>query len=189
MRLNVLFRDAILPQDFADFAENKHWVFHGHYPAMESAPAELAWATPTGAGIHLIEDDVLRLTYLSIENDSIQSTCESDLREASLSVAETFETIEAQELIDLYYRELEWSGKVVTLMMVAAVAGGEYSPGISEVVKKGMGSESSDVRRAAAICSMYTPWEPLKETVEAVAARDPDDQVRELAATSLLNFA
>lgn len=188
MRLNLVFRDAIDPQDFVDFAEEAQWVFHGAHPAVESAPAELTWATPAGAGIHLVEDEVLSLIYLSIENYSIEGASESDLMEASRLISGTFQTIDAQELIDLYYGEREWSGKVIALMMVAAVAG-EYSRGICEVVKEGLESQNADVRRAAAIASMYTPWEDLKAVVEAVANGDPDARVRDLAAASLLNFA
>ncbi|MET9555554.1 hypothetical protein [Streptomyces sp. NPDC006645] len=187
MRLNMVFRDAIDPQDFADFAEEVQWVFHGAHPAVESAPAELTWATPAGVGVHLIEDEVLGLIYLSIENYSIEGVSERDLIEASRLVSGAFETIDARELIGLYHGESEWNGKVVALMMVAAVAG-EYSPGICEVVGAGLESQNVDVRRAAAIASMYTPWEDLKGVVETVADRDPDDQVRDLAATSLLNF-
>ncbi|WEV28890.1 HEAT repeat domain-containing protein [Streptomyces sp. 71268] len=187
MRLNMVFRDEIDPQELANFAEQKQWIFHGSYPATESEPAELTWASPTGVGIHLIEDEVLDLIYLSIESDSIKGTREGDLREVARSISERFETIEPQELLDLYHSEPDWNGKVLALMLVAAVAG-EYSTGISEAVKSGFSSQSSDVRKAAAIASMYTPWSDLREIVEAVSRSDPDDQVRNLAATSLANF-
>ncbi|GAA3478688.1 HEAT repeat domain-containing protein [Streptomyces yanii] len=189
MRLNVIFRDSIDPQLFAGFAEGQKWVFQGSYPATESAPAEMVWAAPTGVGLHLIEDEALDLIYLSIENYSIKGTSPDDVQSALNSVSEEFETISAQELIDLYYAEPDWNARVLTLTMIAAAAGEDFTPGICQVIKHGIRFEQPDVRKAAAIASMYAPWPDLKATIEAAARSDSDEQVRDLAAMSLLNFA
>lgn len=188
MRFNLVFRDAIDPQDFTAFAEEQKWTFQGIHPAAESAPEEAVWATPTGVGVHLIDDEALGLIYVSLENYSIQGTRESDLREASQSVSKRFGTIPPQELVDLYHAEPDWNGKVLALMMMAASAG-EFDANICEAIEGGLKSPNADVRSAAAIGSMYTPWDELRELVDSVSIRDPDDRVRDLAAMSLLNFA
>ncbi|MFJ2074767.1 hypothetical protein ACIOGW_06220 [Streptomyces anulatus] len=188
MRINVVFRDAIPPQDFAEFAKESQWLFHGAHPATDSAPAELTWSTPAGAGVHLIEDEALCMIYISIENYSIEGVLERDLQEAVDIISERFEAIELQELVDLYHSVSDWNEKVLALMMVAAAAG-EPSEEICTVVKDGLRSPNSDVRKAAAIASMYTPWDDLKMLVEIVAESDPDENTRDLAAASLANFA
>ncbi|MEU9315741.1 hypothetical protein [Streptomyces sp. NPDC048295] len=188
MRLNVIFRDSIDPQTFARFAEGQHWVFQGTYPAAESAPAEWVWATPAGAGLHLIEDEALDLIYLSVENYSIKGTSPDAVRSTLNSISREFETISTQELIDLYYAEPEWNARVLTLMMIAAAAGEDFAPDICQVIEHGIRFHQPDVRKAAAIASMYAPWADLKAAISAAASNDSDEQVRDLASMSLLNF-
>ncbi|MFE1479419.1 HEAT repeat domain-containing protein [Streptomyces fimicarius] len=188
MRINVVFRDAISPRDFFEFTNETQWPFHGAHPATESAPAELTWSTPAGAGIHLIEDEALGIIYISIENYSIEGVLERDLQEAADIISERFEAIEPEELVDLYHSVSDWNEKVLALMMVAAAAG-EQSEEICTVVKDGLRSSNPDVRKAAVIASMYTPWDDLKILVEIVAESDPDENTRDLAAASLANFA
>ncbi|WP_124720007.1 hypothetical protein OHA38_21690 [Streptomyces sp. NBC_01732] len=188
MRLNVIFRDSIDPQIFARFTEGKNWVFQGAYPAVESAPAEVVWATPAGVGVHLIEDEALDLMYLSIENYSVKGTSPEAVQSALNLVTEEFDTISTQELVDLYYAEPDWNARVLALMMIAAAAGEDSTPGICQVIKHGIGFDQPDVRKAAAIASMYTPWPDLKAAISAAANSDSDEQVRDLASMSLLNF-
>ncbi|MFK4210012.1 hypothetical protein [Streptomyces sp. NPDC030920] len=188
MRLNVIFRDSIDPQIFARFAEGQNWAFQGTYPAVESAPAEMVWATPAGVGLHLVEDGALDLIYLSIENYSIKGTSPEAVRSTLNSVTGEFDTIPTQELIDLYYAEPDWNARVLALMMIAAAAGEDFTPGICQVIKHGIRFDQPDVRKAAAIASMYAPWPDLKDAISAAANSDSDEQVRALASMSLLNF-
>ncbi|MFE4829914.1 hypothetical protein [Streptomyces sp. NPDC056672] len=157
--------------------------------AISGAPAELTWVTPEGVGVHLIEDENLDLTYLALENTSIRGASDYDLLEVRRSISAEFETIEIRELIDLYRQAPEWNAKVLILMMLAAATQEDHSSSICTVIEDGIKFHQADVRRASAIASMYTPWPELQPVIESAATRDPDQQVRDLAAASLLNFS
>ncbi len=73
------------------------------------------------------------------------------------------------------------------LMMIAAAAPEQPSTEAAQAVKAGLEHEKPDVRKAAAIASMYTPWPILVPVLRAVADADPDGQARGLALAALSN--
>ncbi|MGW5230780.1 hypothetical protein ACWEQU_00420 [Streptomyces nodosus] len=187
MRLNLVFRVSVEISVFSSFAQRCDWVFQGHHPGDDSSPEELAWSTPGGVGVHLVDDVVLGFTYLVMENDSIPDVPDVYVRNTRREVAAGFDVVESSELVELYWGAPEWNAKVLLLMMLAATAS-EYSSDIFNVVKDGLASNNSDVRRAALIASMYTPWGPLRESVERIARSESDEQLRDLAEMALTNF-
>ncbi|MEV4110577.1 hypothetical protein [Nonomuraea sp. NPDC049695] len=187
MRLNLVFRDAVEIPVLAGFAERHDWAFQGHHPAGDSSPEELVWATPSGVGVHLVDDEVLGIAYLVMENDSISGVADMDVRDARQEVSAWFEVVESSELVELYRGAPEWNARVLLLMMLAATAS-EYSPDVHDVIKDGLVSAHLDVRRAAVIASMYTPWDSLRESVESIARSDSDEQLLDLAEMALTNF-
>ncbi|MFD4157080.1 hypothetical protein ACFWR4_30575 [Streptomyces hydrogenans] len=187
MRANLVFRNAIDVASFEDFAQRRGWVFQGHHPPTESSPEEIVWATEKRVGVHLVDDEVLAITYLVLESESVSGATSHDVLRVYDAVAGSFGVIESHELVDLYFGAPEWNSKVLVLMMLAAAASSP-SPMISSVIEDAFASEVSEVRRAAAIAAMYAPWDTLRGSVEHAARSDTDAETRELAEMALANF-
>jgi hypothetical protein len=177
MRRRVVFFEPIPPEEFASFADAQGWEYDGAVEATEDQPEEYVWLLDDGTQVHWINDPGLHLVYaLVVGGDTFAP-------ETRIRVA--FDGYTIDEAVSRFADAEDWPDRVSALSAVAATAPEEYHQQTFDAISSGLTDENEVVRHKSVLAVFYARWPQFLPLLEKIAADDPYEEARRVAAIAV----
>jgi hypothetical protein len=172
----VVLRGKAAKEDFAELAYFQDWVIDEIVPASDEEPYEEVWITTDGnTEAHLIDDHLIGLVYVDVvgqHRDNVVALIRSRLDNYS-----------REEVIDAARSAGDPQELDRVVRLAGAVATEGFDKDLFEIFRRALESEDPQTRIAAIITAGYTEWHEFIPLIGRLARGDPDQVVRDTAAS------
>jgi hypothetical protein len=171
----VVLSPAVSRDAFHDAALAREWRLARVIDTPDrSHPYEEIWLSPDErTAIHLMEDDVVGVTYALLDGERPG--------DHSAQIEEDLETIGATRATE-WLNGADGDERVAAVSHLAVAADPQVEDAAAfDAYTAALADSDPAVRAAAAIGAAYLVWPALLEPLHALAANDPDTEVRRWA--------
>ncbi|HEX8483166.1 MAG TPA: hypothetical protein VF650_14815 [Allosphingosinicella sp.] len=180
----IILDPDLLPDDFRATADAAGWELISESPPKGLLALELIYrAGSEGATtVHYIEDPLVKVRYALARGPQADEVAEE--------VKAIFAHIPDESVMEAAEDESEGLQSIVSWMLSATVledqAGHQW---LHALIEKRLAHENSAVRRAALISVSWLEWPDFRTSIERMATDDPDEAVRQDAASLAQAYA
>ena len=182
--IRLPIRDGVEAARISRMAWREGWHFDDHVTTESRTLRHKSWAALGERGVvRWARDGYLKTAWIDVQGAGRAQV--ADRIRAQIAVYTDAE-LRAQAA---QAESPEPARRIAALGFLALDAPVESEPGLVEIFASATRAEAMEVRRAACIGVLYTSWRELEPAVAAVAASDPDDELRTIAANVLESCA
>jgi hypothetical protein len=172
----VVLKGETAKESFAELAYSQDWVIDEIGTASDEEPYEEVWITPEGGSeLHLIEDHLIGLAYVDILG--------RHRGKLAALIRSRLDTYSKEEIIDAARSAGNPRELARAVRLAGAVATEGFDQDLFEIFLRAFGSEDPQTRIAAIIAAGYAEWREFIPLIEPLARNDPNQTVRETAAS------
>jgi hypothetical protein len=160
--------------DFRAFCESQGWRWVEGHPGDEETPEEDVWLADSNVEVHWMLDPAIHAAYILLSGENIFQT--------DMTIRLAFDFWTPEEATSVFMDSTEWDDRVLALSLVAATAGDSFNQATFDAIVAALSDDNETVRLKGAATCFYARWPELLPALTERADRDPDEQVRQVAA-------
>jgi hypothetical protein len=151
------------------------WTLRRVYLPDDLRPFEQVWEATDRTIVHWIDDDAIEVSYFLVKGDLVAATVSAIRIEVRV--------YNQQELFANWDHAEHYASLERAIRLIGAGAPEAFDPTWFDYFRQAFTNEFAIVRWRAVLVSSIPGWPELKEMVDRLALADPEELVRERAAS------